>query len=254
MAAMERSQRSSPITRVDRSIKTGAVLFGCLSLLACTSTQVDGDQTAEAETRGFRIGSTETAYAVDLPEDRAARAREYEVAPDVARLVERWMTETGRWGGTDIVRIEVDRFRLPAVDSRQITGPAKGNDNLGARVSVLREGSRLASFHAEHTLGAGDRSIAENTSADRAVENLVEAVAWSVAHELTPFEERREIFEIGKREQIERAIEMLELCGELSYAETVKYSALGKINIATASGAEARRFKRAFGGELERCY
>jgi hypothetical protein len=118
----------------------------------------------------------------------------------------------------------------------------------------MREGQSLATFQVEHTIGAGDRSIAENYSADRALENLVAAVAWSVAHELTQFEERRGILEIGKREQIERAIEMLELCGELSYAETLKYSALGKISIGTASGAEARRLKRAFGGKLQRCY
>jgi hypothetical protein len=46
---------------------------------------------------------------------------------------------------------------------------------------------------------------------------------------------------------------MLERCGELGYAEVVKYGALGVMSVATASGAEARRLKRAFGGQLERC-
>jgi len=118
----------------------------------------------------------------------------------------------------------------------------------------VREESVLATFHVVHTLGAGDRSVAENYSADHALENLIEAVAWSVAHSLTPFEKRRPIFEIGKREQIERAINLLEQCGELSYAETLKYSSLGKISASTAAGAETRRMKRAFGGKLPRCY
>jgi hypothetical protein len=231
-----------------------AALLGCLSLVACTSTQVAGDRPEIEELQSFRIGSTETSYGADLPADRISRAREHRVVLDVARLLEEWMTETGRWGGPDTVRIEIDRFRLPAAGTRWATAQAKGNDYLGAEVSVMRDGQSLATFHVEHTIGAGDRSIAENYSADRALENLVEAVAWSVAYELTPFEERRGIFEIGKREQIERAIEMLELCGELSYAETMKYSALGKISLGTASGAEARRLKRAFGGKLQRCY
>jgi hypothetical protein len=238
---------------VDR-IEACAVLLGCLSLAACTSTQVTGDRPELEEVQSFRIGSTETRYAADLPADRISRAREHRVVLEVASLVEDWMTETGRWGGADTVRIEVDRFRLPAAGTRWATAQAKGNDYLGAEVSVLREGQPLARFQVEHTIGAGDRSIAENYSADRALENLVEAVAWSVAHELTPFEERRGIFEVGKREQIERAIEMLELCGELSYAEAAKYGALGKISLKTGSGAEARRLKKAFGGKLQRCY
>lgn len=231
------------------------MLAHCLCLLpACTSTQVSGQAERSEEARTFQIGSRESGYSESLAADRMARAQEHRIAEQIARLVEQWMIETERWGGTDRVRIAVDRFRLPASGTRWITAQAKGNDYLGAQVSVLHEGAVVATFHVEHTIGAGDRSIAENYSADRALENLVKAVAWSVVHELTPFEQRRPIFEIGKREQVERAIEMLELCGELSYAETTKYSALGKISMETAAGAEARRIKRAFGGKLQRCY
>jgi len=251
------AHRALRVTRVRLrgfDTKAAAALFSCLCFLACTSTKVAGDRPELEEVQSFRIGSTETGYSPDLPADRLSRAREHRVVLDVARLVQDWMTETERWGGSDTLRIVVDRFRLPASGTRWATAQAKGNDSLGVEVSVLRDGQALATFHVEHTIGAGDRSIAENYSADRALENLVEAVAWSIAHELTPFEERRGIFEIGKREQIERAIEMLEICGELSYAEATKYGALGKLSIGTASGAEARRLKRAFGGKLPRCY
>jgi hypothetical protein len=225
-----------------------------VSATSCTSTTVGGDRPDLEQVRSFRIGVAEADYDPGLSADRVARAREHHVAVEVARLVEEWMTETKRWGGPDKVRIVVDRFRLPAGGTRWATAQAKGNDYLGVDVSVSRDEQVIATFDVEHTIGAGDRSIAENYSANRALENLMEAVAWSIAHELTPFEERKGIFEIGKREEIERAIEMLELCGELTYAETLKYSSLGKISVETASGAEARRLKKALGGTLPRCY
>ena len=59
-------------------------------------------------------------------------------------------------------------------------------------------------------------------------------------------DERMPVYAIGKREQIERAIEDLEICGQLSYAEMVKYGALGKASIGLAAGAEARRIKWMF--------
>ena len=57
----------------------------------------------------------------------------------------------------------------------------KGNDFLAAEVTVQRGGESVATFDVEQILGAGDRSMAENYSADRALENLIEAAAWSIA-------------------------------------------------------------------------
>jgi hypothetical protein len=128
-----------------------------------------------------------------------------------------------------------------------MSAQAKGNDYLGAEVFLIREGEEPAQhFHVEHTIGAGDRSIAENYSANRALENLIEHVAWSIVLEMTPMDERMPVYAIGKREQIERAIEELESCGQLSYGEMVKYGVLGKISIGLAAGAEARRVKWMF--------
>ena len=234
-------------------VYTTLFAYTLLYLTACTSTEVSGEGKELENIRVFQIGLTETYYGESLSADRIALAREHQVVEQVARLVEQWMIETGRWAGNDRVRIEIDRFRLPN-SMRWVTAQAKGSDYLGVQVSVLHEEAIISTFHVEHTIGWGDRSIAENYSANRSLENLVEAVAWSVVHTLTPFEDRRPIFEIGKREQIERAIEMLELCGDLSYTETLKYISLGLISIKTASGAEARRLKRAFGGKLQRCY
>ena len=71
--------------------------------------------------------------------------------------------------------------------------------------------------------------------------NLIEHVAWSIVLEVTPVQQRMPDYAIGKREQIERAIEELELCGQLSYVEMIKYGALGKVSVGLAAGAEARR-------------
>jgi hypothetical protein len=128
-----------------------------------------------------------------------------------------------------------------------MSAQAKGNDYLGVDVSIIpEEGEAAQSFHVEHTIGAGDRSIAENYSANRALENLIEHVAWSIVLEVTPMDRRMPIYAIGKREQIERAIEELERCGQLSYVEMTKYGALGKVSIGLAAGAEARRAKWIF--------
>ena len=125
---------------------------------------------------------------------------------------------------------------------------------FGAEVVVTQIGAPSARFHVEQTLGAGDRSIAENYSGDRAFETLVDAVAWSIVHAVTPFEKRRAIFEIGKRERIREAINMLEQCGELSYAEAIKYGMLGKMYASNEVSAEYRRVKRFFGARPPRCY
>ena len=65
---------------------------------------------------------------------------------------------------------------------------------------------------------------------------------------------RKPIYMIGKREQIERAINELELCGELSYAELTKFAGLGKVDLDTAAGAEARRTKWLFGARPKPCW
>ena len=105
----------------------------------------------------------------------------------------------------------------------------KGNDLLDAQVAVLQGGESLTVFDVEQVLGAGDRSVAENYSANQALENLVEAVAWSIAYEVSPRGARGTLLDIGKREGIKRAIQLLYDCRELSLAEEMKYSTLGKI-------------------------
>jgi hypothetical protein len=156
------------------------------------------------------------------------------------------MRDTSRWGGGDLLTVDVDRFRF--------AGPAKGTDYLGADVVVTEVGAPSARFHVEHALGPADRSIDEAYSADRALQSMVDAVAWSIVHAVTPFERRRAIFEIGKDEGIPEAIDMLERCGELSYTEALKYGLLGKMSASNELSAEYRRVKRFFGARPPRCY
>jgi hypothetical protein len=217
----------------------------------CTTTDVVGVETIDAQS--LSIGEITTAYSADINEARRLQAQSHQVAEQVGRLVQSWLDEAGLLAGDDVIHIELDSFRLP-VESRWASGAAKGNDYLGPSVTVLRNGSPQAEFHVEQTLGAGERSVAENYSANRAQENLIEAVAWSIALEVTPMHRREPIYMIGKREQIERAITELELCGELSYAEAAKFATLGKIEFKTASGAEARRTKWLFGFKPKPCW
>lgn len=220
----------------------------------CTSTQIGGSLLGAEEARDLRLGAVEVRYAGSVPPERITLGTRLDLSETLDGRIESWLQETGRWGGPDALAVEIDQFRLPGIGTRWISGSMKGNDYLGAGVTVTRAGNPVAKFHVEHTIGAGDRSIAENYSADRALENLVDAVAWAIVHAVTPFEQRKPIFEIGKREQVEQAIELLELCGELSYAEATKYGVLGKLSVATGAGAEYRRVKRVFGARPPRCY
>ncbi len=244
-----------PLVSIARLTESAHAL-GCVAMaavgLACTTTTVEGG-VDPARAPALGVGAIEVEYGEGLPPDRARRSKELGIAEQLAGRVERWMSEAGTWGGSDRVLVSLDRFRLPA-SGRWATGQAQGNDYLGVAVEVMRGEDRIASFDVEHRIGAADRSIAENYSADRALENLVDAVAWSILYETSGDDDREAVFEIGKREQVERAIEMLERCGKLSYAEATKFAALGKLGIDTAAGAEYRRLKRLFGGELPRCY
>jgi hypothetical protein len=204
-------------------------LLALCGAIGCTTTELSGDRLDPEDVRDIRIGALELSYSPDLPADRRQRAQQLRLAEQVGELVELWMTEAKHWSGADRLRLEIVRFRLPG-SGRWVTGAMKGSDFLAAQATVLRDGESLAVFEVEHTIGAGDRSIAENYSANRAVENLIEAVAWSIAYELAPRGTRGTILEIGKREQIERAIQTLYTCKELSYAEELKFSALGKLN------------------------
>src|SRR5262249_36970393 len=136
----------------------------------------------------------------------------------------------------------------------RFVGPVKGSDHLGARVVVTEIGAPTARFHVQHALGSADRPVDEAYSADRALQSLIDAVAWSIVHAITPFERRRAIFEIGKREGIPEAIDMLERCGELSYTEALKYGLLGKMSASNELSTEYRRVKRFFGAHPPRCY
>jgi len=239
-----------------RSVARNVVLLAvaATSLGGCTATKLDGSPPGAEVARQLQVGSIRSGYASSLEADRLGRAESFEVADALAARIEAWMKETSRWGGGDVLSVEIDRFRLPGPRTRWLGAGAKGNDYLGAAVDVTQAGAPDARFHVEHTLGAGDRSIAESYSGNRALQNLIDAVAWSIVHAITPFEQRRAIFAIGKREGIQQAIDMLEQCGELSYAEAIKYGLLGELSESNGMTAEYRRVKRLFGARPPRCY
>ncbi len=224
----------------------------CATTGACTRTHVEG-LSHKVDLGPITVGRIEVAYGRGLAGDRLRRAQQLRVAERLERRLADWLVEVERWGGDRIVSIEVERFRLPAV-ARGFTGSLKGSDYLGVRVALLADQDEVLSFGAEQVLGAGDRSVAANYSETAALRELIDSIAWSILLEVTPVPERKAVFDIGKRAEVPRAIQLLEECGELSYLESVGFSAKGLIPFSTAAGAETRRLKRAFGGTLPRCY
>lgn len=223
------------------------------AIAACTSVDVSHRLTLPAGASPVQVASVVAHYGKGLQVDRRERAEENNIAGRVAQLVEAWMKESGQWGGADSVAIEISEFRLPASGTRWLTGQLKGNDYLGATVIVSRDAAPLTQFQVTQTLGAMDRSIGENYSADWALDNLIEAVAWSIAFELTPVPQRAKILDIGKREEVQAAIDENHRCGRLSFMEGVKYSALGLLSFSTAAGSDVRRIQRAFGYKTPNC-
>jgi hypothetical protein len=216
------------------------------ALAGCTATKLDGAPPGARAARQLQIGSLRGGYAGTLALDAARDAESFGVAQALRDRIETWMRDTGRWGGDDVLSVDVDRFRF--------AGPASGADYLGADVLVTEVGAPSARFHVEHALGAADRSIDEAYSRERALQSLIDAVAWSIVHAVTPFEQRRAIFEIGKQESVSEAIDMLERCGELSYTEALEYGLRGKMSASNELTAEYRRVKRLFGARPPRCY
>ncbi len=228
------------------------VFFACGLVAGCTATRIEGGA-SEVDLSAVLFGSISGGYKDELAADRRRRAERLQIAEKLEVRLEGWLAALDRWGGNDVVSLEIDRFRLPAV-ARGLTAGFKGNDYLGVEVTVMRDAVAVVAFHAEHQLGAGDRSVTANYSANAALTQLVDSVAWAVLLELTPPKMRKPVFEIGKAAEVPKAIQLLEECGELSYAESLGFVAKGLIPASIAAGAETRRLKRALGGDLPKCY
>ena len=214
-------------------VRRAATVVIALIATGCTTTTVRSQSPAATGTdMKFRA----IAVAIDEPGvggEQAERLRRIGTADTLRSKLEGYLRPAGFLDGTLDLRVDVDTFRLPA-DARWLTGGFKGNDVLGARVGVRRGDESLYDAHVDARLGAGDRSIGANYSADWAHESLVDMLAWEIAWALTGAAGRQgedAVLDAGKRDDVKHAILILAHRGRLSYAEYAKFAALGKIGV-----------------------
>ena len=171
------------------------------------------------------IGPVSVRYSDGLAVDRRQRAQENSVAPRLESNIRHLLEATGLSPGDNRLEVELTEFRLPASGTRWMTGQLKGNDYLDSSVTVRGvEGSPIVIGDVRAQLGAMDRSIGENFSADFALKNLLDNLGWRIVFELTPPGRDDAILKLGKEMGIVPAIQELGWRGGLTYGEAVKYA------------------------------
>ena len=181
----------------------------------------------------------------ELAPDRKQRAEENSIAQRLESEVRQWLDATQLSSGENRLEIEVTEFWLPASGTRWMTAQLKGNDYLNSSVAVRgAEGAVIASAGVRTQLGAMDRSLGENYSADFALENLLDNLAWRIVFELTPPGHDDLLLKLAKEKGVVPAIQELGWRGGLSYGELLKYSALdtfrGNAKLGACAGSLAK--------------
>lgn len=202
------------------------------------------------------LGNVAVVLDAALPEDRARSAVEVGLGDRVSAKVIAYLRAAGLWSpsAADRLEIDIDRFRLPRV-ARWMTGQLKGNDNLGGQIRILKDEGKLDVGHAFVQLGAGDRSIGANYSADWALGSLVDQFSWEVVWALTGIagEGEAPLLEAGKESGIEKAVNVLGNRGMLSYGEAAKFAASGKLDASVAAKYDACSARAVFTVGLSKC-
>lgn len=212
----------------------GAAIAGiALIAAACTTTAIRSQSPATTvdgmKFRAITVGIEESA----VEPDQVQRLRQIGTAEALRSKLDGYLRPAGFLDGALDLQVDVDTFRMP-VGSRWLTGSFKGNDVLGARIAVRSADQSLYDAHVEAQLGAGDRSVGANYSADWAHGSLVDMLAWEIAWAVTGAAGRQgedAVLEAGKRDGVKHAVLILAHRGRLSYAEYTKYAALGKIGV-----------------------
>lgn len=202
----------------------------------CTGVRTTEIGSAPSAAASVFIGSVEVGYDTNaIARDRLQRAEEIRLARSVETRLRQFLgaADLGSETGRDHLRLQLNAFRLPR-GMRWYTGALKGNDRLGARIQVVRDAANRFGAQVNAQLGAGDRSIAANYSANEARDQLVDMLAWEVAWALTGWNGRRgedALLDAGKQAGVERAVQVLAHRGQLSYGEFLAYAARGKTGL-----------------------
>jgi hypothetical protein len=162
------------------------LLVSAALLAGCTGVSSSEPRALE-QARDLVIGRVGVYYDEErLQADRIARAKQIRLAQSVQSRMSRFLVLAGLGSrsGRDVMWIKLTEFRLPN-GARWVTGGMKGNDTLSAMVSADRGARALYANQFSAQLGAGDRTVAANYSANRAMKELVDSLAWEIAWDLS---------------------------------------------------------------------
>ena len=237
------SRQRGSVTYLHRYGIIGLLVFGA----ACSSTTATLREGVpdQRSLPPFLIGAVVVRYSNELAPDRKQRAEYNSVAQRLESKVREWLDATQLSSGDNGLEIGLTEFRLPASGTRWTTAQFKGNDYLDSSVAVRgAEGAVIASAGVRAQLGAMDRSIGENYSADFALDNLLDNLAWRIVFELSPPGRDDLLLTLAKEKGVVPAIQELGWRGELSYGEVLKYSASdtfrGNLKLASCAGSLAK--------------
>ena len=224
----------------------GAVLLGLAMatlLGGCTGTKTTHTRIA-AGAQQIVVGRVQIAYDTRaIATDRVRRAKQIRLAEAIEEKVWQYVqsAELASERGTDTLWIQLNGFRLPR-SGRWASGGFKGKDELAALTVVVRGRAPLFSTQVSAQLGANDKTIAANYSANRAMSELVNMLAWEIAWQLTRVNDRKAeaaLLEAGERAGVKRAILILAHRGQLSYGDFARHSLAGRVGVEnTALGAK----------------
>jgi hypothetical protein len=204
-----------------------------IGIPACTTVSVHQSAPSGA-TQDVRIGRVLVDLdRATLEPDGVTRLEEIGTAAAVERKLGQYLQEGDLLAGDVDLHVRIDAFRLPD-GARWLTGSMKGNDVLGAAVTLDRGETVLHRADVRVQLGAGDRSIGANYSADWAHGSMVDMLAWEIAWSVSGVVGGRgdaALLAAGKRDSVKRAILVLGYRGKLTYGELLKYAAMGKIGV-----------------------
>jgi hypothetical protein len=243
-------------------VRTGYILVIALAAVFSGCTGVTATDTKLApDIHQMVIGKIQVAYdARTIAPDRLRRAKEIRLAQTVLKAAGRILSEAGlsSQSGTDTLWIRLNNFRLPR-GARWFTAGFKGKDELAALTGVMRGPTPLYSAQVSAQLGSNDRTIGANYSANRALKQLTDMLAWKIAWEFSGANGRRgeeALLATGKREGVKEAILILAQRGQLPYGEFLKFSAAGKVgleNSALATKYDACGLRKVFTLGLSPC-
>ena len=211
-------------------MRDGCTLACVLMVVAspgCTGTTVEHEHIPQEHSiEYFSFSEVEAAYAAGLIEESEALVTKYQPGEEISAQVEIYAEETGMWGGIQTVALEVRSIRLPE------RGKCS-DDHLAVAVAIWEADRELHRMEIAHKIDYFDAEWGEIFSSDRAMRDLIGAVAWRIVYEMTPPGFDEAIICAGHGNGIRPATVEAGRRGFLSYGEALKAASENKFDTPT---------------------